>query len=253
MSILDKIADERRRAVLIAKQNVALSKLESEASSRSHHSLKQALKANKGTCIIAEIKKASPSAGIIKSEFEPVAIAKAHIQSGAKALSILTEPNYFLGSKNHLSGVRECTDVPILRKDFIIDPYQVAETAAWGADVILLIVALLDQSLLNDLYQQSLSLGLDVLVESHSQEELDAALGLPEAIIGINNRNLKTLKVDLEVSRLLAKNIPETRLSISESGISSATEILEMASLGYDGFLIGEALLKNKFDNSTTG
>lgn len=244
MNILDKIAAERKRAVAAAEKNVPLAQLEAAALKRKHHSLKQALLGSKGSCIIAEIKKASPSAGIIRPDFDPLRIAEEHINAGASAFSILTEPDHFLGAKEHLRTVREKYSIPILRKDFILSPYQVTETAAWGADVILLIVAMLEGPQLRDLYMRAADLRLEVLVESHSREELDLALELPEAIIGINNRNLKTLKIDLDVSRQLAEFIPAGRLCISESGISSQAEMRELASLGYYGFLIGESLLR---------
>ena len=217
------------------------------ASDRVHHSLAANLKQFSGKCVVAEIKKASPSAGVIRDDFDPESIARAYIESGAKGISILTEPNHFQGSPDYLKQVRAITDLPILRKDFIVDEYQVTETAAWGADVILLIVAMIEPALMHALYDKALTFGMDVLIESHDEHELELAAQLPEAILGVNNRNLKTLKTTLEPSRNLFKLIPDGRLSIAESGMSSQGQISELGELGYDGFLIGEALLKGQF------
>ena len=248
MTILDTIAEERRNAVADQKRILPATELLELSKERTHHSLAENLLSFPGKCIIAEIKKASPSAGIIKEDFDPETIASSYIESGAKGISILTEPNHFKGSHEHLKTVRQMTDLPILRKDFIVDPYQVSETAAWGADVILLIVAMIDPILLKDLYQQADEIGLDVLVESHNSKELEIAMELPSAILGVNNRNLKTFDVSLDTSRQLASVIPADRLCISESGISSQNEISELADLGYRGFLIGEALLRGRFE-----
>ena len=247
MTILDTIADERRNAVAEQKKILPVTELLQLSEDRTHHSLADNLHSFSGKCIVAEIKRASPSAGIIKADFDPETIAASYIESGAKGISILTEPNHFKGSHEHLKKVRQMTDLPILRKDFIVDPYQIAETTAWGADVMLLIVAMIDPILLKDLYQQAVEVGLDVLVESHNAKELELAVTLPNAILGVNNRNLKTFDVSLDVSRELASMIPADRLTMSESGISSQKEISELADAGYDGFLIGEALLRGSF------
>lgn len=247
MTILDQIACERREAVKQAKAHMPLERLAAQASARVHHSLAENLREFAGKCVIAEVKKASPSAGVIKEEFEPESIACSYIEWGAKGISVLTEPNHFMGSFADLIAVRQITDLPVLRKDFIVDSYQVTETAAWGADVMLLIVAMIDPLLLRDLYEEGREYGLDILVESHNQDELEIAMDLPEAILGINNRNLKTFEVSLDTSRQLAAQIPAERLSISESGIASQSEIHELANLGYRGFLIGESLLRGNF------
>ena len=247
MTILDKIADERREAVERAKTTTPLAKLAAQASARVHHSLAEALREFPGKCIIAEVKKASPSAGVIREDFDPRSIAASYVESGAKGISVLTEPNHFMGSMEDLIAVRQMTDLPVLRKDFIVDSYQVTETAAWGADVMLLIVAMIDPILLRDLYEEGREQGLDILVESHNQEELEIAMELQEAILGVNNRNLKTFEVSLDTSKQLAELIPDDRLSISESGISDQDEISELAEMGYRGFLIGESLLRGRF------
>jgi indole-3-glycerol phosphate synthase len=246
MTILDKIAEERRSDVKKLKGSVAEADLIELAAGRTHHSLSGALSTRSGRAVVAEIKKASPSAGVIKDSFDPEAIARSYIDCGASGISVLTEPRHFMGSPEHLKAVRAATDLPILRKDFMVDPYQVLEAAAWGADVVLIIMAMLDSATIKDIYDCAASNGLEVLVESHNEAELEAAAGLPEAILGINNRDLKTLKTSLEPSRRLASLIPQDRLSMAESGISSMEEIAELASLGYDGFLIGESLLNGK-------
>jgi indole-3-glycerol phosphate synthase len=247
MTILDQIADERRRDIEQAKAVLPERALIDAAHARKHHSLIAALKAHSGKCVIAEIKKASPSAGVITKDFDPCAIAAQYIKAGAGGLSILTEHRHFLGSEDHLKAVRKLTELPILRKDFIVDPYQVTEAAAWGADVILIIVAMLDRGTIQAVYDKALTLGLEVIAESHDAEELEMAAALPRAILGINNRNLKTLRTTLDTSRKLAGLIPAGRVSISESGISSQTQIDELAAMGYNGFLIGESILKGKF------
>ena len=246
MSILDQIADERRSDVAQAKALLPESALIDAARARTHHSLLAELKAHSGKCIIAEIKKASPSAGVICEDFDPCTIATSYLKAGARGLSILTEPRHFLGSPDHLRAVRKMTGLPILRKDFIVDPYQVTEAAAWGADVILIIVAMLDRGTIKAVYNKALALGMEVIAESHSESELELALDLPNAIVGINNRDLKTLSTSLDTSRRLAALIHDERVSISESGISSQAQIDELAAMGYDGFLIGEALLQGR-------
>ncbi len=246
MTILDKIAEERRRDVEKAKAAVPEGDLAALAEGRTCHSLTTALRSHSGSAVVAEIKKASPSAGIIKETFTPEAIAEQYISCGAKGISVLTEPRHFMGSPDHLAAVRRVTNLPILRKDFMVDTYQVLEAAAWGADVILIIAAMVDEALMRDLYDCALANRLEVLVESHNEAELERACGLPEAVLGVNNRDLKTLNTSLETSRRLAQMIPGDRLSMAESGISTREEISELAALGYDGFLIGESLLNGK-------
>ncbi len=195
--------------------------------------------------IIAEVKKASPSAGLIRADYHPEVIAAEYERCGAVGISVLTEPRYFLGSDDHLRAVREAVDLPILRKDFIGDLRQVHESARLGADVILLICAALDFALVKELNQAALSAGLEVLVETHTRAELEQALELEDAIIGVNSRNLKTLKTDLAVAKELAAAIPPGRLSVAESGIRNRRDIEELQAVGYKGFLIGESLMKS--------
>lgn len=246
MNILDQIMGERRAAAAQARVRVPEKALAAAAAGRVHHRLKARLDGGGGrTCIVAEMKKASPSAGLLRPDYDPAALARAYTAAGAAGLSVLTEPLHFLGAEAHLRAARAATDLPILRKDFMGDVYQVAEAAAWGADVILLIAAALPDGLMRTLYERALEFGLEVLAEVHTREELMRVLPLEEAIIGVNSRNLKTLRTDLATAHALAAEIPAGRLSIAESGISSRTEIEALEAAGYDGFLIGESLLRH--------
>jgi len=195
--------------------------------------------------IIAEVKKASPSAGLLCESYNPAALAKIYEQAGAIGVSVLTEPRHFLGRDEDLKQVRQAVNLPLLRKDFISDPYQVFETRVLGADVILLIVAGLEGCLLNDLYIIARAVGLDVIVEVHTRDEMDRVLPLDQAIIGVNSRDLNTLKTDLACARNLASLIPPGRLAIAESGIKSRNDIEDLQAHGYNGFLIGESLMKS--------
>lgn len=194
--------------------------------------------------VIAEVKKASPSKGIIREDFDPVRIARDYEAAGAVALSVLTEEKYFLGSLDYMKAVREVVSLPILRKDFIVHPYQVYESRAAGADCILLIVAILDDRLLGELHDLARSLAMDVLVEVHTEEELKRALGIDAAIIGINNRDLNTFKTDLGTTKRLAAMVDDGITIVAESGIKTATDIEVLLAAGADAFLIGEALMR---------
>jgi len=242
--VLGQIMAERRAAVAVARHAVSETVLARAAAQRVHHSLKARLRADDGTCIVAEMKKASPSAGLLRPDYDPAAIAQAYARNGAVGLSVLTEPLHFMGGEAHLRAVRAVTALPVLRKDFMCDPYQILEAAAWGADVVLLIAAALPDALMRALYGRALELGLEVLAEVHTEDELRRVLPLDEAVIGVNSRNLKTLKTDLAVAHRLAAAIPPERLSIAESGISGREQILDLEAAGYDGFLIGEALVR---------
>ena len=194
--------------------------------------------------LIAEIKKASPSKGLLREEYDPVEIAIDYESHGAAAISILTEEDHFLGSLEHLRGVRPNVSRPLLRKDFIFDPYQVYEAAGVGADAILLIVAILDAAMLAGLIQLAEQTGLDALVEVHDRQELNTALGAGAKIIGINNRDLKTFRVDLHTTLQLAPHVPDAAILVSESGIHTADDIRMLRDAGCDAFLIGEAFMK---------
>ena len=194
--------------------------------------------------VIAEIKKASPSKGLLRDDFNPIAIAKSYEQNGAACLSILTDEKFFQGSNEYLSQVHEVCPLPILRKDFIIDAYQVYEARVIGADCILLIVAILDDAQLQDLADLATHLGMDVLVEVHNQMELERALSINVRLIGINNRNLKTFDTDIKTTLDLLDQIPKKHIVVSESGIHTPEDIALLSEVGVHTFLIGEAFMK---------
>jgi indole-3-glycerol phosphate synthase len=199
---------------------------------------------NKGTALITEVKKASPSKGIIRKNFDAVEIAKTYEDNGAACLSVLTDEPYFQGHDDYFRAVRAAVNSPMLRKDFMIDPYQIYESRAMGADCILLIMACLEDDFVRDLYDLTTSLGMDALFEVHDVAELARALALNPKMVGVNNRNLKTLDVDLQTGLDLAKQIPDTVLKVAESGISSKQEIERFQTVGYDAFLVGESLMR---------
>ncbi|HEX3033803.1 MAG TPA: indole-3-glycerol phosphate synthase TrpC [Thermodesulfobacteriota bacterium] len=194
--------------------------------------------------IIAEIKRASPSKGILREDFNPVDIARSYGKGGASAISVLTDKKFFKGDLTYLRDVRNAVPVPLLRKDFIIDPYQVYEARLYGADAILLIAAVLDKKALTELLNLAHSLGMNAIVEVHDEKELESALMAGSRIIGINNRNLKTFDVSLEISRRLVKLIPKEKIVISESGITGSEDIKRLRDDGIYVFLIGETFMK---------
>jgi indole-3-glycerol phosphate synthase len=196
-----------------------------------------------GVRLIAEIKRASPSRGVLCPNFNPVMLAKIYADNGAAAISVLTEKNYFQGSLEHLAAVRAKVTVPLLRKDFVLDPYQVYESCACGADALLLIMAILSQAQLEKLLSLSRNLGLSCLVEVHNEDEVKRALDSGAEIIGINNRDLKTFDVDINTTRRLRPVISEGKIVVSESGISNRSDVEKLKGWGVNAVLIGEALV----------
>jgi indole-3-glycerol phosphate synthase len=207
-------------------------------------SLGQAL-SRRSPGVIAELKKASPSAGLLRPDFDPVTLGRELEVAGAAALSVVTEPRYFQGTLESIAALRWHAQVPILRKDFIVDSYQLLEARHAGADSVLLIVALLDDLLLRRLREETEALGMEALVEVHSAAELERALQSGATIIGVNNRDLRTLQISLDVSLDLAGRIPKDVLAISESGIRTTEDIRRLSDAGYRGFLVGEQLMRS--------
>jgi indole-3-glycerol phosphate synthase len=203
--------------------------------------------------VIAECKRRSPSRGVLRPDYRPGRIAAAYEASGAAAVSVLTEPTFFDGSLDHLRLVRAAVTVPVLRKDFIVSPYQLFEAVAAGADAVLLIVAALDDGQLGALMTQATSLGLGVLVEVHDETELLRAVKAGATVIGVNNRNLRTLVVDLEASRRLIAKMPPGTVAVAESGLRTSADLVELGAAGYQAFLIGETLLTTPEPGETLG
>ena len=196
--------------------------------------------------VIAECKRRSPSRGVLAADYDPVAIARHYEAGGAAAISVLTEPTFFDGSLEHLTAVRAAVDVPLIRKDFTVDEYQLFEARGAGADAVLLIVAALEQRLLTSLQQRAWELGLASLVEVHNEEELARAVDSGARIIGVNNRNLRTLTVDVDASYRLAARIPKNVIAVSESGLQSRADLERLSAAGYRAFLIGERFMTDR-------
>jgi indole-3-glycerol phosphate synthase len=244
MSVLDHICADKRAHIERKKAQFSLSDIEKLVKNQTApRGFIKALSVHT-PAFITEVKKASPSKGVIREGFDAVEIAKTYEENGATCLSVLTDEPYFQGMDMYLSMIRKAVSLPLLRKDFIIDPYQIPESRALGADCILLIMACLNDDLAAELYQAAGEYGMDVLVEVHDKEELDRAMKLSPSMVGVNNRNLKTLAVDLQTGIDLAKAMPENVLKVAESGISSPAEIARFRDVGYQAFLVGESLMR---------
>ena len=248
MNILNEIVANTKAKVSIAKEKVSLDDLASTI--HLNKIIKSKFKASlkdKDQAIIAEIKKASPSAGVISENFDPVTKAKEYEAFGASALSILTEEDYFLGSTQYLKDVKKTSKLPILRKDFIVDIYQIYESKFIGSDCILLIASILSDEELNDFTQLADTLGLDYIIEVHNEDELKRVQDFSEAIIGVNNRDLKSFTVDIENSIRLKQLFNQDNLFVAESGIKGQSDINKLLRNGINIFLIGESLMKGDF------
>jgi indole-3-glycerol phosphate synthase len=242
--ILDDIIAARRADVARAKQAMPLAALQERPRyAEPRRDFAAALRARR-PAVIAEVKKASPSKGVIRADFDPVAIARAYAAAGAAAISVLTEERFFAGHGDHLAAVRGAVEVPVLRKDFVFDPYQLAEARAWGADAALLIVAVLADAQLAELRAAGAELGLAMLVEAHTADEVTRAVAAGATLIGINNRDLKTFATSLATAERLRPLLPAGTLAVAESGIETAADVTRLRAAGYDAFLVGEALMR---------
>lgn len=250
--ILKKILDVKAQEVRAAQQSQSLASLRREVESHGElraglrHfeiSLRNKIQAGKAA-VIAEIKKASPSKGVIRADFHPDQIAVSYAKHGAACLSVLTDVQFFQGAPQYLQQAKAACTLPVLRKDFMIDPYQIYQARAWGADAILLIAAALDVGLMRELEAIAHELGMAVLVEVHNAEELTATLTLKTALLGINNRNLRTFEVSLDNTIALLPHIPPEKIVITESGISTADDVKRMRDRNVHSFLVGEAFMR---------
>jgi indole-3-glycerol phosphate synthase len=246
--VLARICADKRGEVARRKAATPLSALERRAREagppRGFAARLGAAAASGRTALIAEIKKASPSKGLIRADFDPALLARTYQASGATCLSVLTDTPYFQGRDEDLLAARASVDLPVLRKDFIVDPYQVVETRALSADCLLVILAALDDSTALDLTQSARALGLDILAEVHDEAELERALRLDATLIGINNRDLKTLRVDLAVFERLAPLVAAGKLLVAESGIGTPADVARLKLAGAKAFLVGESLMR---------
>lgn len=249
--ILNKIIAVKHQEIAAAKQNLSaadlLQQIRDAAPEQSPRGFAHALRhsvAQGRAAVIAEIKKASPSKGVLRENFDPVSIAQSYAAHGASCLSVLTDEQFFQGAPDYLKQARAACALPVLRKDFMIDSYQVLQARAWGADCILLIVAALELGQMQELEAAALELGMDVLVEVHNQEELQAALQLRTPLLGINNRNLRTFEVSLQTTLNLLEQIPGDKLVITESGILQKSDVALMRAAQVHSFLVGEAFMR---------
>ena len=245
--ILDDIIANKREELAEAKRSVALSDIKARIHDAGPtRGFGRALAKGTDIRLIAEVKKASPSKGVIREDFDPVAIAAQYEESGAACISVLTEKKYFQGSLDYLGQIRKSVGLPLLRKDFIIDEYQIHEARVCGADAVLLIAACLDKSQLQDYLGIAAQAGLDVLVEAHTYKELDKSLSAGALLVGINNRDLATFTVNLQTTLDLMKDIPAGRTIVSESGIKTREDVVRLQQAGVNAILVGESLMREK-------
>lgn len=248
MNTLEKICDDKRAHIMRNEHFIPQMVLEERAKQKPlplgfcHAILAQ--RDTKKPALIAEVKKASPSKGIIRADFDPVKIASAYQSAGATCLSVLTDQPYFKGTDEDFEAVKTIAHIPVIRKDFMLTPYQIFESRALGADCILLIMAALDDMTVQTLYTTATDLGMDVLIEIHDEDELNRALKINPMMIGVNSRNLKTLEVNLQTAFDLVQKIPAHIIRVAESGISTNAELQSLFEAGFDAFLVGESLMR---------